>query len=131
MIVKPSKTRRVNGSPAFTYSNDVAITDTSKWIISFDDTYKEFDWLPFDFIRIINHSSYDLIFYKNHKQKHIIKAGSPYTIKREDIDGGYFLARNSGETIVIGDVDVLLQKLPIDADELVREREAKGFFGVF
>ncbi|MCW8965466.1 MAG: hypothetical protein OQK82_02080 [Candidatus Pacearchaeota archaeon] len=127
MTQKQRINRRAKGSPSYPLSNDVAITSESRWYISFDEHDKEFEHLPFDYIRIINHSNYDLLFFKNFKQKHTIKASSPYTIKREDIEGGYFIARLDGQTIEIGEVDALLQKLPIDENELAREREAKPF----
>lgn len=123
------QTRRANGSPSYPYSNDVAITISSAWVISFDYGDDEQNWLPFDHTRIINSSNFDMIFWKNFTEKHIVKAGAGLTLSEEKIDSFKVVPKNAADTIPIGEIDVFMKKLPISENEILREKEAgKGSF---
>lgn len=111
---------KVKGSPAYNYSNSGSITTTAKWLKSFVDNDVEAKYLPFNFTRIVNSSNVDIWFYKNQTEAHFIKALSSYTIKYEEIESFYVLTASG--TATAGQIRVQLKRLPIDADEMVRQK---------
>lgn len=118
-------TKRANGSPSYTYSNDSAIIMSSSWVVSFDTNDAEQNWLPFDHTRILNNSDFDLIFWKNFKEKHIVKSNSAYTLSEEKIDSFKITPKNSTDIIPSEQVSVSMKKLPITQNEVLREKESK------
>ena len=126
-----AKNTRVNGSRTYTYSNEAEIKNGKSFSVSFDYGDVEHQFLPFDYSRILNNSNFDLVFWKNFTEKHIVKSGSSYILENELISSFKITVKNAADTIPTGAVDVSLKKLPISQDSKIREREGKGFLARF
>ena len=117
------------GTAPFTFLNtgDIA-ADTNKggWIIDFTAESKTRRYAPFDFLSINNSSTEDLNVFINQRDgwQKLVRAGTIVQISEFPGVRGLRISKRGTGTIVAGEVEVMVMRLPLSQDELVRRDAA-------
>ena len=130
--LKHKRDKRVDmtGTPPaiFINSGDIAV-DTSRggWIIDFTEESTTRKYAPYDSISINNTSSSDLNVYINQKHQKICRANYQLNISEyPSIRSVRISKRDSSVTITAGQVEVNVERAPLNDNEYRRREQKKS-----